>query len=68
VVASKPMELSTYGSNYIVCLKCFLIVGVRYISYGGSQTKVHKLIAVLVYARLKRKSWFIAKTQLVSYH
>jgi len=43
---------STYGSNYIVCFKCFLIVGVRYISYGGFQTKVYKLIAVIVLARL----------------
>jgi hypothetical protein len=54
---------STYGSNYIVCFKCFLIVGVCYISYGGFQTKVYKLVVVIVYARLKRKSWFIAKTQ-----
>jgi hypothetical protein len=46
---------STYGSNYIVCFKCFLIVGVRYISNGGFQTKVYKLVAVIVYARLKRK-------------
>jgi len=46
---------STYGSNYIVCFKCFLIVGVYYISYGGFQTKFYKLVAVIVYARLKRK-------------
>jgi hypothetical protein len=56
---------STYGSNYIVCFKRFLVVGVRYISYGGFQTKFYKLVAVIVCARLKRKSWFIAKTQLV---
>jgi hypothetical protein len=46
---------STYESNYIVCFKCFLIVDVCYISYGGFQTKVYKLIAVIVYARLKKK-------------
>jgi hypothetical protein len=46
---------STYGSNYIVCFKCFLIVGVRYISYGSFQTKVYKLVAGIVYARLKEK-------------
>jgi hypothetical protein len=46
---------STYESNYIVCFKCFLIVGVCYINYGCFQTKVYKLVAVIVYARLKRK-------------
>jgi len=55
---------STYVSNYIVCFKCFLIVSVRYISYGGFQTKVYKLIAVIVYARLKWKSWFIVKNSV----
>jgi hypothetical protein len=35
--------------------KCFLIVGVGYISYGGFQTKCYKLVAVIVYARLKGK-------------
>jgi hypothetical protein len=51
----QAIRTSTYGFNYIVCFKCFLIVGVRYINYGGFQTKVHKLVAVIVYARLKRK-------------
>jgi hypothetical protein len=46
-----------YESNYIVCFKCFLIVGVCYISYGGFQTKVYKLVAVIVYARLKRNKF-----------
>jgi hypothetical protein len=59
---------STYGSNYIVCFKYFLIVSVQYISYGGFQIKIYKLVAVIVYARLKSKSWFIAKTHLVQYH
>jgi hypothetical protein len=35
--------------------KCFLIVGVRYISYGGFQTKVYKLVAVIVYPGLEKK-------------
>jgi hypothetical protein len=48
---------SMYESNYIVCFKCFLIVGVCYISYGGFQTKVYKLVAVIVYARLKRNKF-----------
>jgi hypothetical protein len=59
VVASKPLELlraTTYRSNYIICFKCFLIVNVRYISYGVFQTKAYKLVAVIVYARLKKKS------------
>jgi hypothetical protein len=43
--------------------KCFLIVGVRYISYEGFQTKVYKLVAVIVYAGLEKKSWLFAKTQ-----
>jgi hypothetical protein len=47
---------STYESNYVVCFKCFLIVGVCYISYGGFKTKVYKLVVVIVYARLKRKN------------
>jgi len=59
---------STYASNYIICFKCFLIIGVRYISYGDFQTKFNKLVAVIVYARLKKRSWFIPKTQLVQYH
>jgi hypothetical protein len=59
---------SAYGSNYIVCFNYFLIVGVRYISYRGFQTKFYKLVVVIVYARLKIRRWFIAKTQLVQYH
>jgi hypothetical protein len=61
----QAIRTSTYESNYIVCFKFFLIVGVRYISYGSFQTKVYKLVAVIVYERLKRKvgslwklSWF----------
>jgi hypothetical protein len=34
---------STYKLNCIVCFKCFLLVGVCYISYGGFQTKVYKI-------------------------
>jgi hypothetical protein len=30
----------TYESNYIVCFKYFLIVGVCYISYGGFSIKI----------------------------
>jgi hypothetical protein len=41
---------STYESNYIVCFKCFLIVGVRYISYESFQAKFYKLVADIVYA------------------
>jgi len=33
----------------------------------GFQTKVYKLVAVIVYARLKMKSWFFAKTQWIVY-
>jgi hypothetical protein len=47
--------------------KCFLIVGVRYISYEGFQTKVYKLVAVIVYAGLEKKSWLFAKTQWIVY-
>jgi len=32
---------------------------------GVFQTKFYKLVAVIVYARLKGKSWFFVKTQLV---
>jgi hypothetical protein len=32
---------------------------------GIFKTKVYKLVAVIVYARLERKSWFFTKTQLV---
>jgi hypothetical protein len=56
---------SIYIHSYIVCFKFFLLVGVCYISYGGFQIKVYKLEAITVYARLKRKSWFFAKIQLV---
>jgi len=57
---------STYGSNYIVCFKCFLIVGVCYISYRGFQTKFYKLVAVIVYTRLKRKVGSFGKLSLIS--
>jgi hypothetical protein len=56
---------STYNLSYIVCFKRFLLVGVCYISYRGFQIKFIKLVANIVYTRLERKSWFIAKTQLV---
>jgi len=58
---------SIYVRSYIVCFKCFLLVGVCYISYGDFQTKVYKLVAVIVYAWLKMKSWFFAKTQWIEY-
>jgi hypothetical protein len=51
----------TYGSNYIVYFKCFLIVGVCYISYGGFQTKFYKLVTVIVNVRLKRKVGSLGK-------
>jgi len=44
---------STYNLSCIVCFKCFLLVGVCCISYGSFQTKVYKLVAVVVYARVK---------------
>jgi hypothetical protein len=46
---------SIYVYSYIVCFKCFLLVGVCYISYGGFQIKVYKLVAVIVYAGLKNE-------------
>jgi hypothetical protein len=36
-------DTSTYKLNCIVCFKCFLLVGVCYISYEGFQTKVYKI-------------------------
>jgi hypothetical protein len=44
--------------------KCFILVGVCYISYGGFQTKIYKII---VYAWLKMKSWIFVKTQWIVY-
>jgi hypothetical protein len=34
---------STYKLSCVICFKCFLLVGVCYISYGGFQTKVYKI-------------------------
>jgi len=34
---------SAYMLSCVVCFKCFLLVGVCYISYGGFQTKVYKI-------------------------
>jgi hypothetical protein len=34
---------STYKLSCVVWFKCFLLVGVCYISYGGFQTKVYKI-------------------------
>jgi len=34
---------STYMLSCVVCFKCFLLVGICYISYGGFQTKVYKI-------------------------
>jgi hypothetical protein len=39
----RAIMTSTYGSNYIVCFKCFIIVGVCYNNYEGFQTKVYKI-------------------------
>jgi len=47
--------------------KCFLLAGVCYISYGGFQKKVIKLVAVIVYAWLEEKSWFFVKSQWIVY-
>jgi hypothetical protein len=43
-------ETSTYKLSCVVCFKCFLLVGVRYISYRGFQKKVYKLVVVILYA------------------
>jgi len=32
-----------YKLSCVVCFKCFLIVSVCYISYGGFQTKVYEI-------------------------
>jgi hypothetical protein len=61
-------ETSMYNLNCVVCFKCFLLVSVYCISYESFQTKAYKLVAVIVYAILKRKSRFFAKTQSVLYH
>jgi hypothetical protein len=34
---------SMYKLSCVVCFKCFLLVGVCYISYGGFQTKAYKI-------------------------
>jgi hypothetical protein len=60
-------ETSTYKLSYVVCFKCFLLVGVRYICYGGFSNKSLLLVAVIVYVWLKMKSWFFAKTQWIVY-
>jgi hypothetical protein len=36
-------ETFIYKLSYIVWFKCFLLVGVCYINYGGFQTKVYKI-------------------------
>jgi hypothetical protein len=36
-------ETSMYKLSCVVCFKCFLLVGICYISYGGFQTKVYKI-------------------------
>jgi hypothetical protein len=36
-------ETSTYKLSCVVCFKCFLLVGVCYINYGGFQTTVYKI-------------------------
>jgi hypothetical protein len=34
---------SKYMLSCVVCFKCFLLVGVYYIRYGGFQTKVYNI-------------------------
>jgi hypothetical protein len=58
---------STYKLNCVVCFKCFLIASVCYISYECFLIKVYKLVAIIVYAWLEKKSWFFAKTQWIVY-
>jgi hypothetical protein len=54
---------SMYNLN---CIVCFLLVDVYCISYRYLQKqKFIKLVAVIVYVRLKMKSWFFAKTQSI---
>jgi len=59
-------ETSTYVLSCIVCFKWFPLVGVCYISYGGVQTKVYKLVAVLVYSRLKREKLVLCENSVNS--
>jgi hypothetical protein len=36
-------ETFKYKLSYVICFKCFLLVGVCYISYEVFQTKVYKI-------------------------
>jgi hypothetical protein len=57
---------STYNLSCRVCFKCCLIVGVCCISYRGFQTKVYKLVAVIVYPRLKREKLVLCENSVNS--
>jgi hypothetical protein len=47
-------ETFMYNLSCVVCLKCFLLVDVYCISYGGFQIKVIQFVGGIVLARLKK--------------
>jgi hypothetical protein len=60
----KAIETSTYESNYIVCFKYFLIVGVCYISYGDFQTKFYKIGGCYSVRETKKKKLVLCENSV----
>jgi hypothetical protein len=57
---------STYKLNCVVCFKCFRLVDVCYISYGGFQTKVYKIGSCYSVYLTKKKKLVLCKNSVNS--
>jgi hypothetical protein len=59
-------DTSTYKLSCVVCFKCFLLVGVCYISYGGFQTKVYKIGGCYSVRMTKKEKLVLCKNSVNS--
>jgi len=60
-------ETSTYKLNCVVYFKNFLLVGVRYITYGGFfQTKVYKISGCYSVRMTKNKKLISCENSMIS--
>jgi hypothetical protein len=60
------MKLLRISLSCIVCLKCFLLVGVCYIRYRGFQTKVYKIGGCYSVRMTKKEKLVLCKNSVNS--
>jgi hypothetical protein len=59
---------STYKLNCVVCFKCFLLVGVRYIRYGDFQIKFYKIGGCYSVCMTKKEKLILYENSVNSIH